>query len=316
MKKILVLVLLILILAGGIGFWWITNTSSPSSVSQKQRFIITKGASVSEIAAKLESQKLIKSKLVFKIYTQIANIGRKLQAGEYSLAENLDLQSLINVILKGPTQVWVTIPEGLRREEIAEKFSDFASFDKAEFMNLTQDQEGFLFPDTYLFPKDVKASLVVSTLTNTFDKKYKEKVEPLAKNSDLTQAEIVNLAAILERETLTETEKPIVAGILIKRLNANWPLQADATVQYALGKPGKWWEPVTRDDYQLNSKFNTYRQTGLPPSPIANPGVSSMVAVAAAEDSPYWFYIHDTKGAIHYAKTLEEHNENIAKYLR
>ena len=134
------------------------------------------------------------------------------------------------------------------------------------------------------------------------------------------------MASLLERETLTGEERPIVAGILYNRLKAGWPLQVDAAVQYAMAnaKCGEgapeckdWWpRPITSADLELNSPYNLYLHPGLPPAPIASPGFASLKAVAFPEDSHYWFYLHGLDGNIHYARSLEEHNQNIVKYLR
>jgi UPF0755 protein len=135
------------------------------------------------------------------------------------------------------------------------------------------------------------------------------------KGSNLTFVEAVTLASIIERETKTDAERPIVAGILINRLNAGMPLQVDAAVQYAIGTSKDWWPILGLTDLKINSPFNTYKFAGLPPAPIANPGLSSLKAAFAPTATSYWYYIHDSTGQIHYAKTLAEHNANIAKFL-
>ena len=125
---------------------------------------------------------------------------------------------------------------------------------------------------------------------------------------------------MLEKEVRTPQDMPIVAGILWKRLDSGWPLQADATLQYALGYQGAektWWKKTLFEtDKEINSPYNTYQQRGLPPASIANPGLLSIRAVAFPKDSPYWYYLHDREGGIHYAQTLEEHERNIENYLR
>jgi len=133
----------------------------------------------------------------------------------------------------------------------------------------------------------------------------------------------VPIASLVERETRSEAERPVVAGILLKRLKAGWPLQVDAAVQYAVAGVNcsrfdpacQWWPSLTKEDLMINSPFNTYKFKGLPPAPIANPGLSSLEAAFSPEESDYWFYLHDGQGQIHYAKTLAEHQENIQKYL-
>jgi UPF0755 protein len=174
------------------------------------------------------------------------------------------------------------------------------------------DIEGYLFPDTYLFPLDVSATAVVAKMTDTFTSKTLG-LSPQGPN--LTYAETVTLASILERETKTDAERPIVAGILVNRLNARMPLQVDASVQYAIGTPKDWWPILALTDLKINSPYNTYKFAGLPPAPIANPGLSSLKAAFAPTANDYWYYIHDSSGQIHYAKTLSEHSANVAKFL-
>src|SRR5205085_1226382 len=183
---------------------------------------------------------------------------------------------------------WVTLPEGLRREQVAEKFTKTLSRDSSftnEIINLTEEEEGFLFPDTYLFPKEASASAIVKKMKSTFDKKITAEDSAAIKTSGYSLSQVVTMASILERETLNDAEKPVVAGILYKRIAAGWPLQADATVQYLAGTKrctGKfdceWWQPVTSDELASTSRFNTYKFQGLPPSPIASAGISSLKA--------------------------------------
>ena len=329
MKKIIIPLLFVAIIMCGGLLWW-NYVKGPVDVEEKNvPFLITRGSSASKIASMLEEKGLVKSSLAFKFYIQLTGVAGKIQAGEYTLSPNDSLLKTVAKLLSGPEERWVTIPEGLRREEVAEKFADsLQKEDKnafiQEFMTLSKGKEGYLFPDTYIFPKEATANTIVNKMISIFESKYSDEIEKgLLKNS-LTQEEGVILASILERETLGESEKPIVAGILLNRLKSDWPLQADATVQYAAGTLRcankytgcKWWEPVTKADLEIKSSFNSYKNIGLPPSAIASPGISSLKAVANAQDTEYWFYLHDPKGEIHYAKTLEEHGANINRYLR
>jgi UPF0755 protein len=131
---------------------------------------------------------------------------------------------------------------------------------------------------------------------------------------------VITLASIIEREGQTNEDRPVIAGILMNRLEAGWPLQADATLQYALGYQSKdktWWKKTLYDeDKKINSPYNTYANPGLPPGPISNPGLASIQAAIYPKKTDYWYYLHDPAGGVHYAITLEEHNANIAKFLR
>jgi UPF0755 protein len=334
MKRLLVAIIILIILLGGLLVgaisWWNTNSKPASSSETPVRLVIPKGSSATEIGERLQDEDLIKNSLAFKIYVQFANKAKKIQAGEYTLSPNLSLVEIVTKLSSGPDEVWVTIPEGLRREEVVEKFiagleiqEDTESF-RQEFLSESAGKEGFLFPDTYLFPKTTKASLVVSKMLSTFNEKLDDGLQERINESGYSLLEIVILASIVERETGGDAERPLVAGILLKRLEAGWSLQADAALQYAVAnsklktqnsKLDNWWPVLTREDLEIDSAFNTYKFAGLPPAPIASPGLSSIKAVVYPEESPYWFYLHDGEGNVHFAETLEEHNENIRMYL-
>jgi len=316
-------------------WWWSSNSNAPSTLSDKVRIVIPRGKSAEAVGALLYEEGLIKNPLAFKIYVQITGNADKLQAGEFEIAKNLKLPQLVEALFSPPLELWITIPEGLRREEIPERIVKSLEMDTKtadiftlQFLELTKDKEGFLFPSTYLFPRTVNAQQVIEKLNNTFDTQYAQFHTALVDGKTaggLNNLEIVTLASIIERETKTNEERPVVAGIYLNRINLGMPLQADATVQYDVANrecsgrrncSGKdWWPILTRYDIDMKSPYSTYANLGLPPAPIANPGISSIKAVIFPEKSDYLYYIHDPEGVIHYAKTLAEHNANVSKYL-
>lgn len=315
MKKLLFLPLLAM-LAIATGVVWFYINSQPVSVGKTfTNFVIVKGSSASQIGNKLESGGLIKSALAFKIYVRLTGQSGKLQSGEFRLSPSFTLFQNVTALFSGPVELWVTIPEGLRREEIAAKFATSLGKDTVftnEFLLASKGKEGYLFPETYLFPTEASAAAIVKKMTDTFNTKIQGLT---SKVPNLAFFESVTLASIIERETKTDAERPMVAGILINRLDAGMPLQVDAAVQYAVGNSKNWWPILSLADLKIDSKYNTYKYAGLPPAPIANPGLSSLKAALAPTSNDYWYYIHDSEGQIHYAKTLAEHNANVAKYL-
>ena len=331
MKRLLFIIPTFLVLFVALGFFWWNNLLLPTgNDGQDQRFVITRGSSIETIGGNLEKSGIIKSSLAFKLYVRLNNLDNKIPSGEFAISGNLSLPKVLEVLQKGPIEIWVTVPEGLRREEVAIKFADGLNLSGQprevfleEFLASSKNLEGYLFPDTYLVPKDVTAKKVVDLLESTFSRKFIYSESALAR-AGLSLSEVVILASIIERETLTKGERPVVAGVYLKRIDAGWPLQADAAVQYAVANINcrnmiecEWWpRPLTSSDLATNSPFNTYKFPGLPPGPIANPGLTSLEAVTNFEESPYWYYIHDSSGTIHYAETLEEHNANVARYLR
>lgn len=310
MKRLLLLLFALFLSLVAVLVWFYINIQPVSTDKNFSNFLITKGQSASSVANKLQSSGFIKNALVFKIYLKITGQVNKIQPGEFRLSPSFSLFQVIDTLSKGPIEIWVTIPEGLRREEIAARFATNLDKDQSfvdEFLFVSKGEEGYLFPDTYLFPKDSSASAIVKKMIGTFENK--------TASLNLTKDQVI-LASILERETKTDEERPIVAGILMNRLDIGMALQVDASVQYAIGISKNWWPILSREDLKINSKYNTYKFPGLPPSAIASPGISSLTAAASPIDNDYFYYIHDSEAQIHYAKTLEEHNTNVAKYLR
>lgn len=317
----------VLMLFFGIGYVWFRDASKPVSDSEQTvRVVIPKGFSASQVGQKLYQSGLVRSPFAFKIYLQLTNSTKIIKPGEYTLKKNQDLREIVKKLLEGPDEVWVTIPEGLRREEIALRVADQLELEESasfirEFMEASDKLEGYLFPDTYLFPRDIKAEQVVRILNGTFEEKYAE----IAKNQEKRKkSDIVKMASIIEREAREDNERPVISGILWKRYDSEgWLIQADATVQYVLGsinctvndKNCNWWPIPKKKDLEIDSPFNTYLYKSLPPTPISNPGSSSLKASIYPQESEYWFYIHGKDGNVRFARNLEEHNANIAKYI-
>lgn len=265
-----------------------------------QTFEVKKGESAATIAQHLHSAGLIRSPLYFRILVRLK--GLSLQAGTFQISPAAPPDQVALVLTTGKAvDRKLTIPEGYRIEQIGQT----AGFTVTDFKTAAKGLEGQLFPDTYFVKEGITPAELVTLMHDNFVKKV----------GNVDQPTLI-LASLIERETKGEAEKPIVAGILKKRLNAGWPLELDATIQYMLGKADNWWPDTTLLDRRTPSKYNTYLNKGLPPAPIGNPGLSSINAARAPKDSPYWFYLHDGEGQIHYATTLEEHNQNIATYIK
>lgn len=283
-------------------------------------FIVSKGESLQNITNSLFKEDLIRNKLAFYIVVKQKGIDRKIQAGDFRLSPSMDAYQIADNLTHGTLDVWVTLIEGTRKEEMAQVIAHELNIPEVEILSAANIKEGYLFPDTYLIPKDASAESVVSILRNNYNQKFTSGLKNMAAKKGLTENEVITLASIVEKEAKTPEDKKIVAGILMKRMNEDWPLQVDATIQYALGyQPAEksWWKKyLSFDDLEIKSAYNSYKNKGLPPTPISNPGMTSIEAVIEADPStPYWFYISDKKGVMHYAVTQEEHDANIEKYL-
>lgn len=320
---ILLLIFIGLLVGGGFIYW--NNLKSPVNPqdTKLQAFVIVEGDSLSSIAKKLKEKKLIKSGLVFKKVAQDSGKLKVIEPGTIKISPAMSVDEIVQSLSEGTVDKWVTLLEGWRVEQIGLQLESKLGIDKTAFIKEAQPDEGYLFPDTYLFNHEAKIGDIISTLKNTFDQRYDNDIKVKIHANGLTDAQGVILASIVEREARSDKVRTEIAGILLKRFNMGMALNADATVQYAkdsqklaAGKLEKFWQPVTQADYQeVVSPYNTYLHAGLPPAPIANPSLSSLNAVANANpNTPYVYYYHDSQGNTYYAKTLEEHNSNVSRY--
>ncbi len=298
-SKIILFVLLVPILAA---FFFVSNLSSVSVDSSPQTFVVNQGDSLTTIANRLESNGLIKNRYAFIVYSKLTGFSTKLQAGGFRLSPNQSIKDIVLSLSQGGSyDYWLTILPGWRLEQVQQALDNrFSIPDKLE---------GYLFPDSYLLPDYYDLSQILDVISKNFSDKV----------GSVTPDTII-LASLLEREAKTEKDKQIVAGILQNRLDLDMALQVDATVQYARDsltpKPEKYWLPVTKAQLSIDSAYNTYQHTGLPPGPICNPSLESITAAQNPSPSDYLFYISEPDGTMHYAKTLDQHNINVQTYLR
>lgn len=321
LKFLLAAVLLAIVIAGA-GAVFVYRFNQPVGSEGKVEFTINPGESVQQIGEKLDEAQLINS-TAFVLYVRFKNLTTKIQAGRYEIPLTLSPAQIVALLQHGTFDVRLTFLEGWRREQFLEyALSKLAVDDdtfSAEFLTETKGLEGYLFPDTYLVSISITAKELVEKLRANFDKRYGESGQPLEKKSGLSRAQIVNIAAMLERETLNDTAEELqtIAGIIIKRWKSGWRLDVDATIQYVLGyqeDTAEWW---TNDQAEIaagkkiDSPYNTYRYKGLPPGPIANPGLNTLAAVGNyTKNTPYWYYLHCSDGQVRYARTLDEQIRN------
>ncbi len=281
-----------------------------------QTISIPKGSSVRAATNSVEKQHIVRSSRLLELYISILS-GNKVVSGDYLFEHPTSLAKVAHRITKGQygeSQIRITIPEGSTAKDIA-RIADAAlpNFDPAVFLELTTTKEGFLFPDTYFFFPSVTEAEIVQKLERNFDAQI-EDFESDIKKSPHTLLEIITMASIIERETSSNvTEQATVSGILWKRIAKGMPLQVDAPFWYLLGKGSS---DLTIGDLKIDSRYNTYRNKGLPPGPIGNPGLASIKAALHPIASSYLYYLHDKDGIVHYATTFEEHKKNKQQYLQ
>ena len=320
MKKFKILFLLVMLIALSVYFMY-TEGSLPVDKTNEGAtiFVIKKGeGELSLITKRLASEDLIRNKLVFFTIALQKGIEKKVQAGDFILSKKMTAQEVADTLTHGTVDEWITIVEGLRKEEVAQKLTE--QFTLSEISFIEQAKEGQLFPDTYRIPKTASVETIIKIMESNFQTKMAEARQqyPFEKRSD---KEILILASLIEREAKFADDRRLIADIILKRAQSDWPLQLDATIQYGLGyqrKEKTWWKKeLALEDLKVDNTYNTYERKGLPPAPICNPGLDSLkAALAANPKTSFWYYVSDKNGRIHAAKTLEEHNENIRKYVQ
>lgn len=321
MRKIITLGLIALFLFFIIQYWWNNQLSPVSSDQSTKTIVIEKGESFSQIAEDFKKQNLIRSIWAFSLYAKQTGLSAKIQAGTFRLSSSMSSEQILQILTSQPLESRVTLLEGWRVEEMASKLNHDLGINSADFLQTAK--EGYMFPDTYFFPKEYTASQIAKTMRDNFNQKYSLKLRSKIRALGLTDTQGVILASIVEREARSDSARKMVASILLKRFKVGMRLDADSTIQYALVAKGTqnppadgWWKnEITADDKEIDSPYNTYLHVGFPPTPICNPGLSSLNAVANADPlTPYLYYYHDSKGVPHYAETLEEQNQNVANY--
>jgi len=276
---------------------------------------IEQGKTLADIAAKLEAEHIIRSASWFRGVVLILGGERRIIAGDYFFSRKKSLGEVASMLVEGDfglIPIRVTVFEGFSSVDIAELFAgQFDLFDKEKFLERVEDKEGYLFPDTYFFLPNVDERHVAKVLLDTFATKV-ETIQEETDAFDRAFDEILIMASILEREARDMESRRIIAGILWKRLEEDIPLQVDVTFSKINGKNSY---ELTLDDLETDSPFNTYRHKGLPPTPIANPGLDAIRAAVTPIESEYLYFLADREGNIYYSETFEQHKEKKALYL-
>jgi UPF0755 protein len=278
---------------------------------------IEKGAGFRAIAEQLQRAGLIRSPAAFKIYALASQAAAKLKAGTYWLSPSQTLPEIMTKLVVGPAaDVEVVIFEGETVKDIDKKLSAAGIIRAGTLTQKTQSLEGFLFPDTYRFYPESSIDSVVSKFLENFQKKVLPAMEEKGKMNKEAIYEILKTASLIEKEIPLSGDRRLVSGIIHKRLKIDMPLQIDAAICYAKSRTMVGCHPLSRSDYDIESPYNTYKYKGLPPTPIANPGLDAVRAALNPKNSDYWYYLSDpvSKKTI-FSVTLEEHNENRARYL-
>ena len=315
---LLLIFLLVFFLTGIIGGYFFVKhqISTPLNEELTEKiFIIEKGESLEEIAAHLDEADLIRNKFWFTTYIFYKGWTTQLQAGQYSLNPSLNIPQIAKSIVKGESvsqEIEITIPEGFNLKQIDARLSQTGLIEAGELLKQSQ-LEGYLFPDTYRFYQGADLDEIIAKMRENFDHKLSENLRNEIASQGKTIEQVIIMASLIEKEVAVDYDRQVVAGVFWNRLKINYPLQSCATIAYILGVD-KWRYSI--EDTKAESPYNTYQNAGLPPGPICNPGLSAIKAAIYPQETDYNFFLSKPNGETVFSKTLEEHNENKAKYLQ
>lgn len=333
MGKIQIFVFSILVVFGlGAGGSWILWAPNTPSFDGDRALHIPRGSILVNVVDSLESRELIKYSWTFRLVAHATGWKDQIKAGHYVFSSGESNFSLLQTLRKGlQTPVSLRIPAGSRRDRIARAAAANMAFDAEDFMVALGDTAlatslgtdtlhlfSFMLPDTYSFYWLTEATEVVRRIKREFDEFYEKEATSEASTNGLSRDEVVSLAAIVEWETDVNEEKSRVAGVYLNRLQRNWPLQADPTVQYALIELEGGKRRLLYRDYKIDHPYNTYLYQGLPPGPITNPSRSSLTKTAQAEEHDYMFFVASPDGGHSFNVDLRSHNRDaniLRRYL-
>jgi UPF0755 protein len=309
-------------------------------------FVIDPGETALTVSSRLEEEGFIKNADLFRTYMRYHGIDQRLAAGDFEISQNMTLGEIADALQQAHyEEIAITIPEGMRAEEVADLLNVKGVMDGEAFLALVRSGsaagqtlgdypwlpttlptlEGYLYPDTYRLPSKATPGDLIRRMLDNFEQKVTPEMLAPAAQAGRGLEQVINMASIVEREAPRADERPLVASVYWNRVSGACSsetggayLQADPTVQYAAGRPGEWWwKPPSVEAYQtVQSPYNTYLRPGLPPSAIASPGLSAIQAAAQPADTQYCFFVAAGDGSHVFARTLAEHQANIAQYQK
>jgi UPF0755 protein len=302
-------------------------------------FTVRPGQSASDVGEELQRRGLIRSALAFRWEVESKGLGTKLEAGDYELSPTMSTGEIVAVLGRGAISpgTAMTIPEGWRADQVARHAQELKLASAEEVLRVVRSPaefglappdpaarslEGYLFPDTYDFDPQTPPAALVEKLLRQFDRRFNDDLRRRAVERGITIHQVVTIASLVEREAADPAERPLVSAVYQNRLATGMRLDADPTVQYAVAnldlnqalQYGFWKRDLTLEDLKVDSPFNTYRVTGLPPGPICSPGLASLQAVLEPAKVGYLFFVARGDGSHAFADTLDQHNANVARY--
>ena len=331
-KKIAVAIVAVFCLSAGASYWFLHDDGSPMKPTvepgEKVYFKVQPGMSAGEIAAGLEELGIIDNRYMFWLLAKFNGYEAQFKVGNYEMAAHMDMNVIFDKLIKGDSARFrFTIPEGFSVLDIARRLDKEGIVEEKEFLALAKDYvphdymkkggdiryaaEGFLFPDTYEMGSDATAKDILDEMSGNLDNRLTEDMRARAAELGLSVFDLMTMASLVEKEARYPEDRPVIAQVFFKRLKVGMPLQTDASLQYLLDAPK---EDVSIADTKIDSPYNTYQHMGLPPGPIANPGMAAIEAVLHPADTDYLYFVADRQGHNHYAYSYDEHMDLVNEH--
>jgi UPF0755 protein len=322
------IVLCVGVIVGAASLWFRDAVYIDRGLPAKQTdVIIQRGATFSEVVSTLSNAGVLGQPLAFRILARLRHVDSSIKAGEYRFPAHQTSDEVLRRLVRGEQfAVWVTIPEGYTAREIARTLGGRALGDAGAYDRVflhdggielggsrTPNLEGYLFPSTYLIPTGDSPRGVAKILVDQFRRELPADAAARAKALGRSLPEIVTIASLIEREGKADEDRPLIASVIYNRLRLGMPLEIDASIEYTFPEHH---DVITKRDLEIDSPYNTYRHNGIPPTPIANPGKASLDAAFQPAKSDYLYYVAKPDGHSAFAKTLQEHNANVERYLK
>lgn len=329
--KLLGCLVLLGLLAAGAGGWWAWSTLHRPYGSGTREVVIEPGTDAGTILEHLERRGILPDARLARAWLVHGMDDPPLQAGEYRFEGPRTTVEVLEKLVRGEVLLrQVTVIEGLTLEETARALAEAGFGREDAFLVAMRDPspiadldpeaetlEGYLFPETYAFARGASEREVVATMVRTFREALERNVRPLLDDDrPWTVRDLVTVASLVEKEAKVDEERPLIAAVYVNRLEADMGLYADPTVIYALKRRDAWDGNLTRQHLELDSPYNTYRYGGLPPGPIASPGLGSLRAAAEPADVPHLYFVSRNDGTHVFARTLREHNANVRRWQK
>jgi UPF0755 protein len=317
----------VVLCAAAAGWLWYNIYRDRSHPQEETRVIVARGTPFSGVASQLVSNGVIGNALTFRALARLRHEEADVRAGEYRFPPHQTQSEILKALVTGGAQVaaWVTIPEGFTARQIAERLQSSGIGNADEFLRVfergrlvvdgarTKSLEGFLFPSTYLVPLGASPAQVADQMTSEFFRVLPKDAASSARSLHVSVPQAVTVASLVEREAKAEADRPLIASVIYNRLRLGMPLQVDATIEYALPR---YKSELSLRDIQVDSPYNTYLHAGLPPTPIANPGLPSLEAALHPSKTADLYYVYCGNGRHAFARTLAEHQANVARCLK